>query len=360
MDDQESLATWTASVHQLLFLLSKPIRKALAAFSLAATVAHHCHSNRIAAATPSDAQVASSRRRFERLLDNPRFRSDWFTASLVQSLGQAWPHRRWTLIIDESSRDDEICSMQMLLAYKYRAIPLAVRAYKSTFGDGRRPRLLLALLKRIHKHLPVNADVTVLCDRGLAWPDLIEQLKRWNWHYVLRIQCQTAVWPDGAEHHSRADALLPGRKGKAFTCHARVFKNAGWLDCYFTAIHAKGDKEPGYLISDRPGAIRQYRHYGQRPWCEETFRDEKSSGFCWRESRVNKPKHVTRLLMVMLLAMYLCLVLGARLVKRGQRRQIDPHSVRLLSYFKLGMMWFMHLLVTNQRLPPLPVPLVPV
>jgi hypothetical protein len=360
MDDQDSLATWTASVDQFLFLLSKPIRQALATFSLAMTLAHHCHSNRIAAATPTDAEVASSRRRMERLLCNGRFKADLFTASLVQSLAQAWPNRRWTLIIDETDRDEKIRSMQILLAYKHRAIPLAVRAYKSTFGKGRRPRLLFALLKLIRKNLPANADVTVLCDRGLAWPDLVRLLQRWNWHYVLRIQGQTRVWPDDAENYSRADALLPQRRGRAFTAHARVFKNAKWLECYFTAIHAKGDKQPGYLISDRPGATRQYRQYGQRTWCEEAFRDEKSGGFCWRESRVNKPKHITRLLMVMLLAMYLCLMLGAQAVKRGERRRMDPHSMRLWSYFKIGMTWLMHQLVANQRLPPLPVPLVPV
>ena len=360
MDDPESVATWTASVHPLLFLLSKPIRKSLATFSLAMTLAHHCHSSRIAAATPSAAAVASSRRRIERLLCNPRFQARQLTASLVRSLAQAWPHRRWTLIVDETSRDETMCSMQILLAYKHRAIPLATRAYKSSFGEGRRPRLLMTLLKLIHQNLPKSADVTVLCDRGLAWPDLVDLLQRWGWHYVLRIQCQTAVWPDGVQRHRRADALLPWRRGRAFTCHGRVFKKAGWLECYFTAIHAKGDKQPGYLISDRPGATRQYRQYGQRTWCEEAFRDEKSGGFCWRESRVNKPKHVTRLLMLMLLGMYLCLVQGARLVKSGQRRQLDPHAVRLWSYFKLGMRWIMHLIVSHQRLPPLPVPLVPV
>ena len=360
MDDQQSLATWTASVHELLFLLSKPIRRSVAAFSLAITLSHHCHSNRIAAATPTDAVVSSSRRRLERLLDNDRFDADKFTCSLVRSLSQAWPGRRWTLIIDETDRDEKVRSMQVLLAYKHRAIPLAVRAYKPTFGQGRRPQLLFALLTSIRENLPADADVTVLCDRGLAWPDLVELLQQWGWHYVLRIQCQTSVWPDGAPGDSRADALLPGRRGQAFTTHARVFKVANWLDCYFTAVHMKGDKQPGYLISDRPGVVRQYCKYGQRTWCEEAFRDEKSGGFCWRESHVDDPKHATRLLMVMLLAMYLCLVMGARLVKRGERREMDPHHVRLWSYFKLGITWLTHLQVTHQGWPPLPVPLVPV
>jgi hypothetical protein len=359
MSVHPSVSVWSATLNQLLPGIRLPVRKAVALFSLAMVLACHCFSSRIAALVPTSAAVASSRRRFERLLANPHLDDEQVTAALVRGFAEAWPGRPWTLIIDETDKDDRIRSAQILLAYKRRAIPLAVGAFRPNKRG--RPALILRLLKLIRDNLPADTQVTVVTDRGLSWPKLLRFCEKSGWHYVLRIQSQTSVWPEAAEAYSRADTFIPGRKNKPFTCRARVFKVAGWCDCWFTAVRAKGSKEPGLLISDQPGAWRQYRRYGQRPWCEEAFRDEKSSGFCWRQSHVEDPAHATRLLVVMMLAMLLCLALGSHLVKRGLRRLLDPHIRRLWSYFTLGLRWLWHLFAfpTESRLP-LPVPLVPV
>jgi hypothetical protein len=336
-----------------------PVRKALASFSLAMVLARHCFSSRIASSVPTSSAVASTRRRFERLLANCHLDNEAVTADLVRTLAMAWPGRPWTLIIDETDKDEHIRSVQVLLAYKHRAIPLAVRAFRPDKHG--RPAMILRLLKRIRDNLPADTQVTVLTDRGLSWPALLRFCQKSRWHYVLRIQSQTSVWPEGAQAYSRADAFIPARKNKPFACRARVFKVAGWCDCWFTAVRAKGSKEPGLLISDQPGAWRQYRRYGQRPWCEEAFRDEKSSGFCWRQSHVEDPAHATRLLVVMMLAMLLCLALGSHLVKRGLRKLLDPHIKRLWSYFTLGLRWLSHVFASpSETRLPLPVPLVPV
>ena len=351
---------WQATVHQLLEGISQPLREALAVLSLGMALGRHCHSSRIAACTPSAATPASSRRRLERLLANPHLKAAQVTAALVRSLAAACPERPWVLIIDETDRDEQIRTLQILLAYKHRALPLAVQAYRPDFGQGRRPRLLWRLLGIIHRALPAGTSVTVLVDRGLAWPDLVRCCQKWGWHYVLRIQGQTAVWPQGQNTSRRADAWLPPVGAPPFGGWARVFKVHGWLECYFTAVQVPGAQEPALLISDAPGAWRMYRRYGRRTWCEEAFRDEKSSGFCWRQSQVHDPAHATRLLVVMLLAMYVCVVLGALLIQRGWRRRFDPHPQRLWSYFKLGLCGLAHAFVAPHTGPPLPVPLVPV
>jgi hypothetical protein len=345
-------------LNRLLPGVSKPIRGALAAFSMAMALARHCHSGRVAACMPGTAAPASSRRRLERLLANPRLDGQAVTAGLVRSLSGAWPGRRWVLIIDETDRGERLRSLQILLAYKRRAIPLAVRAYRPSFGGGRRPRLLFRLLALIRRSLPPGMDVTVLADRGLAWPALVRFRDASGWHYVLRVQGQTSVWPDGHAAPRRADTLVPRRRGVAFSCRARVFKASGWLDCYFTALHDKRAGEPGLLASGRPGASRHFRRYGQRAWCEEAFRDQKSGGFAWRQSHVDDPAHATRLLVVMLLAMLLCLAVGAQVVKHGLRRLLDPHRKRLLSYFQLGLRWLAQHFVTGAP-PTLPMSLVP-
>jgi hypothetical protein len=336
--------------------------------SMAAALAGHCASGRIASRAPSAAAPASTRRRLERLLGNPRLDDEVVTADLVRAFAAAWPAgRRWVLIIDETDRDDHIRSLQVLVAYKRRAIPLAVRAYRPAGGRrGRRPKLLFRLLRLIAANLPAGTHVTVLADRGLAWPKLIELCEALGWHYVIRVQGQTAVrvWPDrqipaavrsakaGADGdvYARADELAPRRPGgPALAWPAKVFRMAGWIDCQFTAAWKRGAKGGVWLVvSDERGGWARCRKYATRCWCEETFRDEKSGGFRWRESRVDEPARATRLLIVIALAMLLCLALGARLVRRGLRRLIDPHATRLLSYFQLGLRWLARQTVCDQ------------
>jgi hypothetical protein len=358
-----SLAAWTRSLNDLLAGgLRKPARTAAAVLSLAIALARHCHGGRVAACAPSAAAApASTRRRLERWLGNARLDPDAVTAALVRALAAAWPaDRRWVLIVDETDRDDRVRSLQVLVAYRHRAIPLACRAYRPTFGGGRRPRLLVRLLRVIARNLPPGTHATVVADRALAWPSLARACAALGLHYVLRVQGQTAVWRDGGPPPCRADALAPPRPGAPSAWPARVFRVAGWVPCHFTAARAPGAAEPWLLISDEPGGARRCRAYAARAWCEPTFRDEKSGGFGWRDSRVDDPRRATRLLVLIALAVLLCLSLGARVVRRGLRRRLDPHARRRLSYFQLGLRWLTRDAARgDQADPPIPVALAP-
>jgi hypothetical protein len=94
---------------------------------------------------------------------------------------------------------------------------------------------------------------------------------------------------------------------------------------------------PGLLVTDQSACVGRWRQYARRMWIEEAFRDEKSQGFQWQTSRVNDPRHVQRLLIVMALAILLTLSLGTWLIKRGRRRRYDPRRHRRLSVFQIGL-----------------------
>src|SRR5262245_36463714 len=74
-------------------------------------------------------------------------------------------------------------------------------------------------------------------------------------------------------------------------------------------------------------------------WQEESFRDDKSSGFHWEKSQVNDPTHALRLLLVLSLALVLATSQGSVVLKTGQRHRLDPHRERRLSIVQLGLRW---------------------
>lgn len=242
--------------------------------------------------------------------------------------------------MDESDRDDQLRSLQILAAIKHRCLPLLAVAYHPGHPPVSMDRFVPQQFQLLGRWLGgYDLQITLLADRGLSWPVVVRTCRRLGWHYVLRLQGQTRMRrSDGKEMTLKK--LLGERLGIKCAKGLAVFKKAGWIqDSSITAVRVKGAKSPWYLLSDCPAGEHQVSRYAMRMWCEQTFRDQKSSGLNWRKSRVNDPAHATRLLLLIALAIWLCMLVGMGLVRRGWRRQLDSGKRRTLSYFKMGMMW---------------------
>src|SRR5437016_4709492 len=115
---------------------------------------------------------------------------------------------------------------------------------------------------------------TLLADRGLAWPVVIDTCAGLGWHYLLRLQGGTKViLPDGREVTA---AGLVGRVGGRWLGRAWLFKKAGWRAASVLAYWPWGRDEPWLLVGDEGPCPRRFATYGQRTWAEELFRDAKS------------------------------------------------------------------------------------
>jgi hypothetical protein len=182
--------------------------------------------------------------------------------------------------------------------------------------------------------------VVLLADRGLAWPVLVDFCAESGWGYVLRLQGQTAVrFPDGTE---RAARELAPRVGARWAGEAEAFRKAGWRGAGVVATWAAGAKEPWVLLTDGRGSLRHARVYAKRMWVEGSFRDDKGGAFGWGASRVDRPAHAARLLVLLALATVLAVSLGGEATKAGRRRSLDPRRRRRLSVVQVGVQWLRH------------------
>jgi hypothetical protein len=323
--------------------------KALADLSFAMAVVGHCSSGEIAVAVPGDARPASVRRRLERTPANDRLDPaavwpQWGRAALAGLV--VGPI---LLILDETPDHNDLRCMKLTPAYRHRASPLLCACYALGEAPGPMPAPVGRLLRDAAALLPEGADVTLLADRGLAWPSIVDACTRLGWHYVLRLQGQTRVrTPDGREC-SAAD--LAPRPGTRWWGDAEVFKESGWRTARVAACWERGQDAPWLLVSDRPDGARVFRRYAKRTWTEELFRDEKSSGSRWEESHVTDPAHAARLVPLMALATYLALALGSRVIQAGLRRFLESTRRRTLSLFRIGKRWLMFCLAHDRPLP---------
>jgi hypothetical protein len=217
------------------------------------------------------------------------------------------------------------------------------------------PALIRRLLRRAAAELPAGSSVTLLADRGLAWPQVVDACRRLGWHFVLRLQGQTRVRT--ADGRACTAAELAPRPGTRWFGAAFVFKKSGWRAARVAACWERGCDGPWLLVSDREDGPRLFRRYARRTWTEELFRDEKSGAFHWGQSAVTDPVHAARLVLVMALATVLALGLGSRVIQAGLRRCLETTRRRMLSLLQIGLRW-MRFCLSHDR--PLPKDLAPV
>jgi hypothetical protein len=357
----EMVRQWRRGLQEVLPDLHGHLLSSLAVFSVAMALAGHCHSGRLAAVAPAPrTRVSSRQRRWERLLSNRRLRPHEAMGMLAQAVvpraaaaaGRA--RRHVVLILDETPGcvKGRLRCMKLSIAYRKRAVPIAFECYEPHRPPVPMPGLLWRLLRRAARSLslPEDCQVTLLADRGLAWPVVLDCCVQLGWHYVLRLQRDTRVrFPDGTT--KSAWELARRRGSRWFGAGVEVFKKAGWREANVVATWEPGCKERWLLVSDLPATFMRCRNYCKRCWCEQLHRDEKSHGFNWQLSRVRDVSHAERLVLVMALATLLGLSLGTRAIKRGLRRLLEPARRRLLSVFQLGLRWLRDCLVNGRACP---------
>jgi hypothetical protein len=323
---------------QLLPRLHGHQSKALADGSYALALARDCRTHQVSLGVPTQATPASSRRRLERLLANERLDVPAAQEALATAVLPAWTGGTVLLFLDETPKANDLRCMTLRVGYHHRAVPLASVCYRPDLPPQSLPKLVRQLLGQVDRCLPSGCKPVLLADRGLAWPTLIDWCAAHHWQYLLRLQGQTKVrLDDGTICTARQLVPQPGRK---WFGEADVFKKAGWRRAQVVAYWRADCSEPWLLVTGERASMRHCGTYAKRMWTEESFRDDKSSGFGWGDSQVNDPEHAERLLLVMALAMLLAVSLGSE-GNDKQWRKLEPRPERL-SIVQWGLRWLVY------------------
>lgn len=341
---------WRARVREEIFPdLHQYQSNALSDLSFAFLAAGSCRSGPAAACLPGEARPASNRRRIERAIANPRIDPAAVFERIGRRVADGLARAPLVLILDETFNGVGMACMKLSIAYRRRAVPIAAVCYYRSRPPRTMPRLISDLLRRAAASLPEWAEVTLLTDRGLSWPRVLDAAAALGWHYVGRVQGSTRLRTRDGRELAAADVVR--KPGRSWAGRARAFKKAGGRDVYATAVWERGCRGPWLLVSDRLRGYRAARKYAVRFWTEELFRDEKSHGLRWRESRVAEPGRADRLVAIMALSVLLAVSLGSWVVKTGRRTLLEPRRRRTLSIFQLGLRW-LRCVIHQDRLMP--------
>lgn len=315
----------------------------VALFSYGVIRAESCQQGAIARAVSCGEHVESTARRFRRWLANQAL--DW------NAYFEAWS--RWvvdsvsgeqvTLLVDETKLHDRMGVMLVGLAWQGRCLPLAWRTYRANrqadYPAEGQVGVIRALLETVKAGIGKSKSVLVLADRGIGCsPALCRVVEELEWHYLFRVTCQTKLVTDDTDY-TIAQQVRPG---EVWQQSGRVFKQRGRIPAHARAVWGVGYDEPWALVTNDERLTGH--EYARRNWQEQSFRDLKSAGWHWGDSRIRSPQHTANLLVILAIAYTWMVALGSQAVAAGCAqplvRRPDGTLRRLWSLFREGLRYF--------------------
>jgi hypothetical protein len=285
------------------------------------------------------AQYASSRqRRFRRWLHNPRVRPVKFYFPLLLAALRDWPSdEKLYLALDTSDLHNGYILIRLSLVYRGRAVPIAWRViqHNSASVSYRDYKGLLHMALLV---LPSGCPVILLADRGFVHAELVKFARDHHWGYRLRAKSNTQVCLSDGRLVSMAE-ICPSKGHAHFYWNVHVL-GEGIGPVHIALANPKSTKEePWYIISDEVTTVATLDEYALRFNIEEEFLDNKSNGFQVESSKLDDPRAIDRLFLIIAVATLHFTCVGAEVVRRKCRRWIDSHWDRGMSYLKIGWKW---------------------
>jgi hypothetical protein len=252
----------------------------------------------LAAALPRAAERLDMRYQWiSRLLGNPRIEVEAVMAPYAREVlaRLAADGRRVVLIIDQTQATERHQLVMVAARVGGRALPLAWRVKTTQGAIGfAEQRAALAVVAGL---LPAGVEPVLMGDRFYGTPDLIAWCRRRGWGWRLRLKQDLLVFEDGggttlAECLARGEHLLSG-----------VELTAKRVATHVAMVHEPGHPEPWIIALSEAPTVHRAFDYGLRWGIEAMFSDFKTRGFGLEDSHIRRPERLSRLILVMALAL---------------------------------------------------------
>jgi hypothetical protein len=295
------------------------------------------HLSSIAGKMVGLATAPSKTRRLSRFLANGAIRvREWYEPVARDLLKRVVDHGLEVRLLADGTKVGFGHQLLMVaVAYRRRAIPLAWTWVRSPKGHSSayKQRALLGYIRGL---MPDKARVLIVGDSEFGAIEVLRQLDRWKWHYVMRQKSNTWVKLQEELTWLRFGALAKRGDRPRWTTAALLTQQHAY-STNLLAYWKAGEKEPWLLATNLPAARATLRAYKRRMWIEEMFGDFKEHGFDLESSHLRHFLRLSRLTLIVAFLYYWLVAFGSQVIKRGQRRLVDRPDRKDLSIFRIGL-----------------------
>ena len=317
-----SIALWQKRVEKLLPSLSESQAMVLGQLSYGIVILNGCGMSRLSNGLAKIEQVPANRLR-------QRLREFYYEAGakrgekrrevdvqacfadLLCGILQGWKGKKeLALGIDASTLGERFTVLNISVMYRGCGIPIAWKIIPAMEEGEWRPywEEMLATLAGI---VPQDWLVIVMADRGLYAPWLYQAIQRLGWHPMLRVKEDLSFRAQGEENFSPIGTRVQ-RRGRGWRGVGEWSEHGVRMEGTVLIRWEKGYEEKLVVVTDLGEKEGNAAWYQMRFWIEDEYKDHKSGGWGWEQTKMEDPKRAERLWLAMAVAMLMTVLVGGQ------------------------------------------------
>ena len=229
------------------------------------------------------------------------------------------------------------------LAYRKRAIPIAWTSVFYAKGHSPSPTPL-ALFTYVKSLLPKGIAILLVGDAEFGAVEVLQQLERWHWIYVLRQKAGTLIFFDGQMEWGHFGSWV-GKPGQSIWLGKGRLTQDKRYAVNLLAYCKMGEDEPWCLATNLPDQQITLQQYAWSMWIKEMFGDLKSHGFDLECTMLRLADKLSRLTLAVVLLYVWSIFIGTKTIQNNQREQVDRKDRRDPSIFQICLRFIEPLLI---------------
>jgi hypothetical protein len=245
-----------------------------------------------------------------------------YFADLLGSVLRGWQGKKeLVLAMDASTLGERFTVLSISVMYRGCGIPVAWKIIKAGQEGEWRPYWegLLAALQGV---VPPDWKVVVMADRGLYAAWLYQAIQGLGWHPMLRVKEDLSFRTSGEETFSPMGMRVK-RRGRGWSGKGEWSEYGERMQGTVLIRWEKGYSEKLVVVTDLDEKAANAAWYQMRFWIEDEYKDHKSGGWGWEQTKMTDPKRAERQWLARAVAMQMAVLVG------GQKEAAEQERKRL-------------------------------
>jgi hypothetical protein len=317
-----SIAQWQKRIRDLLPKLSESDAMVLGLLSYGMVILNGCGLTKLSNGLAKIEQVPASRLR-------QRLREFYYEAEakrgkkrrevdvevcfgdLLRGILQRWEGKKeLALAIDASTLGKRFTVLNISVMYRGCGIPIAWKIIPA-MQEGEWRTHWEDMLSKLDGIVPQDWMVIVMADRGLYAAWLYRAIQRLGWHPMLRVKEDLSFRTKGEENFSPM-GMRVRRRGRGWSGKGEWSEHGERMEGTVLIRWEKGYEEKLVIVTDLDEKEANAAWYQMRFWIEDEYKDHKSGGWGWEQTKMEDPQRAERLWLAMAVAMQMTVLVGGQ------------------------------------------------
>lgn len=241
-------------------------------------------------------------------------------ADLLRAVLQRWEGKKeLALAMDASTLGERFTVLSISVVYRGCAMPIAWKIIAAKQKGEWRPYWegLLATLEGV---VPPDWKVILMADRGLYAAWLFQAIVKLGWHPMLRVKEDLSFQARGEESFSPIGMRVK-RRGRGWSGKGEWSETGERMEGTVLIRWEKGYEEKLVVVTDLDEKAANAAWYHMRFWIEDEYKDHKSGGWGWEQTKMTDPKRAERQWLARAVAMQIAVLIGGQEEAEEQERK---------------------------------------